>query len=63
MLIRMCEVAVNAQGSGLKLDYAEKTFWEQSQKQYEAFAPGVKCANGLKALKRKCEKIDPSYKN
>ena len=35
--IRMCEVAVHAQGSGLKLDYAEKTFWEQSQKQYESF--------------------------
>jgi len=58
--IRMCEVAVHAQGSGLKLDYAAKTFWEQSQKQYDAFAPGV---NEWPALKRKCEKIDPSYKN
>jgi len=57
--IRMCEVAVQAQGSGLKLEGATKTLWEKSQEQYDAFSPGP---NEWPALLRRCEVTDPSYK-
>jgi len=57
--VRMCEVAVQAQGSGLKLDRGAKSLWKKSEKQYAAFSPGI---NEWPALKRRCEKTDPSYK-
>jgi len=57
--IRMCEVAVQAQGSGLKLDYGAKSLWKKSVKQYESFSPGM---YEWESLKRRCDKADPSYK-
>ena len=57
--VRMCEIAVQAQGSGLKLETASKELWSKSQKQYDAFAPGT---NEWPALLRRCEARDPSYK-
>ena len=57
--VRMCEVAVQAQSSGLELKSASKELWEKSQKQYDAFFPGV---SEWPALLRRCEAIDPSYK-
>ena len=57
--IRMCEVAVQAQGSGLKLDHGAKSLWKKSVKQYKAFSPGM---YEWEALKRRCDKSDPSYK-
>ena len=57
--VRMCEVAVQAQGSGLKLDRGAKSLWKKSEKQYAAFPPGI---NEWPSLKRRCEKTDPSYK-
>ena len=57
--VRMCEVAVKAQGSGLKLETASKELWEKSQKQYDAFSPGP---NEWPALLRRCDVTDPTYK-
>ena len=57
--VRMCEIAVQAQASGLKLETASKELWSKSQKQYDAFAPGT---NEWPALLRRCEARDPSYK-
>ena len=39
--IRMCEVAVQAEGSGLKLERCTKQMWKLSQKQYDLFSPGL----------------------
>ena len=39
--IRMCEVAVQATGSGLPLERATKEMWKLSQKQYDLFSPGL----------------------
>ena len=58
--VRMCEIAVQAQGSGLKLETASKELWSKSQKQYDAFAPGT---NEWPALLRRCDARDPSYKD
>jgi len=57
--VRMCEVAVQAQSSGLELKSVNKELWEKSQKQYDAFFPGP---NEWPALLRRCDAIDPSYK-
>ena len=57
--IRMCEVAVQAEGSGLKLERCTKKMWQLSQKQYELFSPGL---NEWPALLRRCDRLDPSYK-
>jgi ribulose-5-phosphate 4-epimerase/fuculose-1-phosphate aldolase len=38
--VRMCEVAVQAQASGLALEPATPDLWAMSCKQYEAFSPG-----------------------
>ena len=59
-MIRMCEVAVQAQASGLALEPATTALWEMSRKQYAAFSPGV---HEWPALKRRCDRADPSYKN
>ena len=59
-LIRMCDVALHAQGSGLSLDAASTDLWEKSRKQYDAFAPGK---YEWPALLRRCDRMDPSYKN
>ena len=57
--IRMFEVAVQAEGSGLKLERCTKQMWKLSQKQYDLFSPGL---NEWPALLRRCDKADPSYK-
>ena len=59
-MIRMCEVALQAQASGLELEPARPELWELSFKQYEAFAPGK---YEWPALKRRCDRADPSYRN
>ena len=59
-MIRMCEVAVQAQASGLELEPADPDLWALSSKQYEAFSPGK---FEWPALKRRCDRADPSYKN
>ena len=57
--IRMCEVAVQATGSGLPLERATEEMWKLSQKQYDLFSPGL---NEWPALLRRCDAKDPSYK-
>ena len=59
-LIRMCDVALRAQASGLPLDAAAPDLWSKSRKQYDAFAPGK---YEWPALLRRCDRADPSYKN
>ena len=59
-MIRMCEVAVQAESSGLELEPSSPALWELSCKQYEAFSPGK---YEWPALKRRCDRADPSYKN
>jgi len=59
-LIRMCDVALRAQASGLPLDAAAADLWTKSRKQYDAFAPGK---YEWPALLRRCDRADPSYKN
>jgi ribulose-5-phosphate 4-epimerase/fuculose-1-phosphate aldolase len=59
-MIRMCEVAVQAQASGVELEPATPELWTMSSKQYEAFSPGK---YEWPALKRRCDRVDPSYKN
>ena len=58
--IRMCEVAVQAEGSGLKLEPANPPLWEISSRQYEAFSPGK---YEWPALMRRADRHDPSYRN
>jgi ribulose-5-phosphate 4-epimerase/fuculose-1-phosphate aldolase len=58
--IRLCEVAVQAESSGLELEPASAALWETSSKQYESFSPGK---YEWPALKRRCDRADPSYKN
>ena len=57
--VRMCEVAVQATGSGLELERATDEMWKLSQKQYDLFSPGL---NEWPALLRRCDAKDPSYK-
>ncbi len=59
-MIRMCEVAVQAQGANLPLEAGRPELWELSAKQYEAFAPGK---YEWPALKRRADRADPSYRN
>ncbi len=59
-MIRMCEVAVQAQAAGLPLEPGKPELWELSCKQYEAFAPGK---YEWPALKRRADRADPSYRN
>ena len=59
-MIRMCEVALQAEASGLELDAATPELWEMTCKQYDLFAPGK---YEWAALKRRCDRADPSYRN
>nr|CAA6823980.1 MAG: Ribulose-5-phosphate 4-epimerase and related epimerases and aldolases [uncultured Thiotrichaceae bacterium] len=59
-LIRLCEVALQAEASNLTIDAADKKLWELSCKQYEAFSPGL---HEWPALLRRCDRADPSYKH
>ena len=59
-LIRMCEVAVQANASGLPLETGDKALWELSNRQYAAFYPGT---YEWPALLRRCDRNDPSYKH
>ncbi|WP_027858196.1 class II aldolase/adducin family protein [Marinobacterium jannaschii] len=58
-LIRLCEVALQANASGAELDPGPTHLWELASKQYEAFSPGM---YEWPALLRKCDRLDPSYK-
>ncbi len=58
--IRMCDVALRAQASGLPLEPAAPELWERSARQYGAFAPG---RHEWPALKRRADRADPSYRN
>ena len=40
-MIRMCEVAVQAQSSGLALEPATPELWERWCRHYESFSPGI----------------------
>jgi len=57
-MIRMWEVAVQAEASRLELEAATAELWEMSRKQYEAFAPGK---YEWPALKHRAGRADPSY--
>lgn len=59
-LIRLCQVALQAQASGLELDPAAPALWELSHNQYAAFSPGK---FEWPALVRRCDRLDPSYKH
>ena len=59
-LIRLCQVALQAQASGLELDPAAPALWEFSHNQYAAFSPGK---FEWPALVRRCDRLDPSYKH
>ncbi|MCY3769749.1 MAG: class II aldolase/adducin family protein [Gammaproteobacteria bacterium] len=58
-IIRMSEVAVQAHSAGLPLEGATKDLWALSCRQYESFSPG---RYEWPALKRRCDRLDPSYK-
>ena len=58
-LIRMCQAALQAHAAGLELDPCDRSLWELSRRQYEAFSPGT---NEWPALLRRCDRLDPSYK-
>ncbi len=58
--IRLCEVALQAQSSGVKLQSASAELWQMSAKQYEAFSPGK---YEWPALLRRAERHDPSFRN
>lgn len=58
-LIRLCEVAIQAQASNLKIDPADEALWKMSCQQYQAFSPGV---HEWPALLRRADRQDPSYK-
>ena len=59
-LIRMCEVALQVTASSLPTVNGSSDLWEKASKQYEAFAPGT---YEWPALKRLCDRLDPSYKS
>ena len=56
--IRLCEVAVQAESSGLELEPASAALWETSSKQYESFSPGK---YEWPALKRLVKEASPDY--
>ncbi len=59
-LIRMCEVALQLNATNQPFSPVPQGIWELSAKQYEAFSPGV---YEWPALLRRCDRLDPSYKN
>lgn len=58
-LIRLCEVAVQVAGSDRPTATVDPALWEEASKQYAAFPPGK---YEWPALKRICDRTDPSYK-
>lgn len=58
-LIRLCEVAIQASASKHAVDAASPEIWKLAAEQYAAFPPGK---YEWPALKRLCDRIDPSYK-
>jgi ribulose-5-phosphate 4-epimerase/fuculose-1-phosphate aldolase len=58
-LIRMCEVALQVSACDRPLVNGSHELWETASKQYEAFSPGT---YEWPALKRICDRLDPSYK-
>jgi len=59
-LVRACEVALQLSGTNLPLANGSDELWTLASKQYEAFSPGK---YEWPALLRKCDRLDPSYKN
>ena len=59
-LVRMCEVALQAKASGIKLNPRSHEEWLHAAKQYEAFPPGK---YEWPVLLRTCDEIDFSYRN
>jgi len=59
-LIRMCEVALQVSACDSELVNGSPELWETASKQYEAFPPGQ---YEWPALKRVCDRLDPSYKD
>lgn len=59
-LIRMCEVALAVSACDRPLVNGSSGLWQTASKQYEAFPPGK---YEWPALKRLCDRIDPSYKH
>ena len=58
-LIRMCEVALQVSATDRELVNGSPELWAKASEQYAAFPPGV---NEWPALKRICDRLDPSYK-
>ena len=55
--VRSCSTST---GIRIKIRNSSKnSLWEKSQKQYDAFSPGP---NEWPALLRRCDTVDPSYK-
>lgn len=59
-LVRMCEVALQAKASGIKLNMRTHEEWEHAVLQYKAFPPGK---YEWPVLLRQCDHIDSSYRN
>ena len=59
-LIRMCEVALQVTASNRQLVNGSEELWALASKQYEAFSPGI---YEWPALKRLCDRLDPSYQH
>ncbi|MGK0270123.1 MAG: hypothetical protein ACI88H_000758 [Cocleimonas sp.] len=58
--VRMCEVALQAHASNLKIDPADEALRKMSCEQYALFSPGE---HEWPALLRRADRQDPSYKN
>lgn len=59
-LIRLCEVALAGLATQSELETSSPELWALASEQYAAFPPGQ---YEWPALKRLCDRIDPSYKN
>ncbi|MGI9311563.1 MAG: class II aldolase/adducin family protein [bacterium] len=57
-LIRLCEVALAA--GGREVNVGEPNIWKMAAKQYAAFPPGK---YEWPALRRLCDRLDPSYRH
>lgn len=59
-LIRLCEVALQASTSGIKLHSTDSKIWKLASDQYAAFPPGK---FEWPVLLRLCDRLDSSYKS
>ena len=58
-LIRMCETTLQVLATNRDLQETSEEIWQLASDQYAAFSPGT---YEWPALKRVCDKLDPSYK-